>query len=292
MPVMDGFTATRRLRESPRFQALPILAMTANAMAGDHEKCIENGMNDHVAKPIDPDLLFMALTTWIPPGIRVPPDVQTSRSAPVPLNTDWWAEDLPGIDTALACKRIGDDPILLHNILTTFLQDHTNDVATLRRALDANDMPLAKRIAHTLKGVAGSIGATDLQLAATALDTAFSKGETAAHAHLLNALESALDLVSNSLSRLRARVAAEKVAEIASLPMDAQLVASLLEKVSRLLRELDPEAETAANALRQHITAGPAQPLVNDLVEQLANFDFDTADQTLERLKEMLKNLS
>ena len=67
MPVMDGIEATKNIRAEPRFRALPIIAMTANAMAADREKCLEAGMNDHVAKPIDPDELFSALLRWIKP---------------------------------------------------------------------------------------------------------------------------------------------------------------------------------------------------------------------------------
>ena len=67
MPVMDGIDRHQAIRSNPRFASLPIIAMTANAMASDREMCLDAGMNDHVAKPIDPDKLFGALLRWIPP---------------------------------------------------------------------------------------------------------------------------------------------------------------------------------------------------------------------------------
>jgi CheY-like chemotaxis protein len=286
MPVMDGFEATRAIRGIPAFKDLPIIAMTANAMAGDREKCLAAGMNDHVAKPIDPDLLFKALTTWITLGNSASRAKDISARPPATAAKGTLPDNLPGIDMALALKRLGGDAALLQKILPTFLHDHRDDALTIRRALQADDMELAKRITHTLKGVAGSIGATALQSAAAALDTALAQGATETCAGLLGTLENALALVSNGLARLGERDAKGK-STIG--PIDSEAILPLLDYLSSLLQELDPDAEITASTLRRQLGAGPAQSLADDLVEQLANYDFNVAGLTLAQLREMLK---
>jgi CheY-like chemotaxis protein len=286
MPVMDGFDATRVIREIPAFKDLPIIAMTANAMAGDREKCLAAGMNEHVAKPIDPDLLFKALTAWIAPGTRTPSAAEASDSAPKAAMESTLPHSLPGIDKAMALKRLGGNAALLQQILATFLHDHHDDAQNIRRALESDDMQLAKRIAHTLKGVAGSVGAIEVQPAAAALDAALAKGATAIYGQLLDTLESALAAVASGLVRLDKH---DEGGKPAIGPMNIEAVLPLLDYLASLIRELDPDAEITASTLRRQLGAEPARPLADALVEQLANYDFDTAGQTLVRLREMLK---
>ena len=289
MPVMDGFEATRAIREIPAFKDLPIIAMTANAMAGDREKCISVGMNEHVAKPIDPDLLFKALTAWIAPGMRAPSAAEVSDRAPKATTESTFPHSLPGIDQAMALSRLGGDAVLLQQILATFLHDHHDDAQSIRGALESGDMQLAKRIAHTLKGVAGSIGATEVQSAATALDAAFAQGMRSSYEQLLDTLESALVVVTGGLAGLGQHEGGGQVGEAAISPSNIEAVLPLLDYLASLVRELDPDAEITACTLRRQLGAGPAQALADELVEQLANYDFDNAGRMLERLRETLK---
>jgi CheY-like chemotaxis protein len=292
MPVMDGFEATEAIRRIGHLADLPIIAMTANAMTGDREKCLAAGMNDHVAKPIEPDLLFRALTRWIAPGQRsrvaaqaaVAKDVASGTAIALPAS-------LPGIDLTAALKAMGGNSVLLHKILSAFWHDHQGDARCVRQAVDAKDLPLAQRLVHTLKGVAGSIGAKELQSTATALDAALKAGITPSAQVLLNKLEEALALVIQSLSGLHRPGAPEKPATAFSGPQDISLVAPLLDYLEALLIEMDPDAEISADALREQLGAGPTHALADALVEQLARFDFDSAGDTLTELRKVLEML-
>jgi two-component system sensor histidine kinase/response regulator len=295
MPVMGGFEATEIIRANPQRATLPIIAMTANAMAGDRDKCLVAGMNDHVAKPIDPELLFTALTTWISPGKRTLPDGVEPAHTPVQSTqqTCVLPDDLPGIDIPMGLKRTGGDAVLLHKILMNFLRDHHDDAQAILRALQAQDTALAQRITHTLKGVSGSIGAKSLQPAAIALDAALRSRATATYRRLIDNLDDALALVISSLTWLEQQEIGKANIETTSGTIDRQALQVLLDQLAGLLHDMDPDAEVVALDLRRLLGSGAAQPLTNELtnelVRQLATFDFDSASQTLARLREELK---
>ncbi|MFA7415709.1 MAG: response regulator, partial [Rhizobium sp.] len=159
MPVMDGVTATQEIRKEMRFKDLPVVAMTANAMQDDRDRCMAAGMDDHVAKPIEPEDLWKALLKWIRPrrsmagaeGIRPPlPD------ADLPYGID-------GLDTVAGLRRVlGKKPLYL-SMLRKFVAGQKSATTEILNALDAGDWGTAERLAHTLKGVSGTISATALQ---------------------------------------------------------------------------------------------------------------------------------
>jgi two-component system sensor histidine kinase/response regulator len=165
MPVMDGLTATQEIRKLPQFKTLSILAMTANAMDQDVEKCMAAGMNGHVAKPIDPDTLFNALIKWIKPrhpavSIKKPvlPDAVLASSDEIA-----GLDAIDGLDVKLGLKRVmGKKPLYL-NMLKKYVETGIQSLHDLKSALQEHDRETAERIAHTLKGTNGNIGATVLQ---------------------------------------------------------------------------------------------------------------------------------
>ena len=291
MPIMGGFEATQLIRANPLLKQLPIIAMTANAMTGDREKCLAAGMNDHVAKPIDPELLFLALTTWIAPGIRTPPlgVARAQQMGSAVAKSTVLPDDLPGIDLPVGLKSTGGDAALLHKILMNFLRDHRDDAQAIRQALQAQDTHLAQRIAHTLKGVSGSIGARALRPAAIAMDAALRSRASATYARLLDNLDNALALVVASLSWLEQQEIGRTSAEVSPGPLNVEELQPLIEHLADLLRDMDPEAEVAALALRRRLGGGAAQAAGQELVVQLAKFDFESAGHTLARLRAELE---
>ena len=174
MPVMGGMEATKNIREVKTAERLPIIAMTAHAMSGDREKSIKAGMQEHVTKPINPPELFKALSHWIKPGKRdnftnVPaPDqseVQPVVKAPAQL-----PPSLPGINMAQGLGRINNNNKLYKNLLLKVKRDYANAAEQLSSLIDDNALEEARRLAHSIKGVAGNLGAEKLQAAAQRIE--------------------------------------------------------------------------------------------------------------------------
>ncbi len=163
MPVMDGYTATRAIRMSPDFGHLPIVAMTANAMAGDKERVREAGMNDHVAKPLNVHDMFETLAQWIAPSAGPFDD---EFEAAIPGEAEPAAPPLPeftSIDTAAGLSIVRGNRALYRKLLHKFRIANESFGAQMERARSADDIDAAMRCAHTLRGTAGSIGALGVQ---------------------------------------------------------------------------------------------------------------------------------
>ncbi|MBT5830990.1 MAG: response regulator [Candidatus Latescibacteria bacterium] len=204
MPVMDGETATREIRKDDRFNDLPILAMTANAMEGDREKCIEAGMNDHIAKPIDPDDLFGKLLKWIPARteeqlaevVTEPETTPSVQTASTEVETDTSSDvlaSIEGLDTKAGLRNVANNREFYERLLRQFITgSESKTVETVREQIET-DRAGAERTAHSLKGVAGTIGATELQGYAQALESAI---------HDESDIEVHLTVVDEALTRL------------------------------------------------------------------------------------------
>ncbi len=165
MPEMDGYQATAKLRSDSRLAALPIIAMTAHATVEERERCLAAGMNDHVAKPIDPAALFEAIGRFYKPAESAPAPDQPSSPPP--------QEALPsiaGLDSNDGLARVGGNRKLYVKILRQFVEQQGPTGDQVADALAKGDHALAERLAHTLKGVAGNIGAAGVQSAAAALE--------------------------------------------------------------------------------------------------------------------------
>ena len=212
MPEMDGLQATRELRRDGRFGDLPVIAMTAHAMAGDREQSLQAGMNDHVTKPIDPDALFAVLLMWVRPGEREPATDGGGRPLGVgsPRRETAGGESgkIPGIDHATGLKRVAGNEALYRKLLLDFHRDYAASVESTRAALAESRVADAERLVHTLKGVAGNIGATALHEAARELDDALRRGDLDEIGKLLPTTEGELRVVMEGLDPL-AREAAQ-----------------------------------------------------------------------------------
>ena len=164
MPVMDGFTATRALRRQPALQALPVIAMTANAMAGDREAVLAAGMNDHIAKPIVVDAMFDTLARWVKPT-----HAAGAQSAGEPAPTLSVGNV---IDARCGVANMGGNGVLYQRMLGMFRERETDFVQRFHAARAAGDPDAAMRIAHDLKALAGTLGMHALQDAAAVLERA------------------------------------------------------------------------------------------------------------------------
>ncbi len=177
MPVMGGIDATIAIRRIPRLQTLPIVAMTANAMAEDRQSCLDAGMNDFLSKPIDPDGLWRMLIKWIPGRSMMPGAAMHAPPAAAGVPADRGSgsglpENLDGLDVqAGLAHMMGKKPLYLA-MLQRYVTGQRDCADNIRLALAAGDAATAQRAAHTLKGVSGTIGAKEISALAAAVETA------------------------------------------------------------------------------------------------------------------------
>jgi two-component system, sensor histidine kinase and response regulator len=169
MPVMGGIEATQEIRKDPRFKTLPIVAMTANALQGDRERCIQAGMNDHVAKPINPDDLWKALVEWIPP--RYAASSSTAETHAPEIDVDFSLE-IEGLNMNSGKLHVMGKKDLYISLLRKFSVSQKRVLESLNFALANGDVSAAERITHTLKGNAATIGAESIQAFAASIEQA------------------------------------------------------------------------------------------------------------------------
>jgi CheY-like chemotaxis protein len=190
MPEMDGWECIQRIRSQSRWQALPVLAMTAHAMQQEQERCLSLGMQDHITKPIDPNHLYGRLRHWggrevvdvttLPPlaseGSIARPSGSSPGLAMEPSSPPVGLDALEGFDREGALKRMGGNAELYKRLLRSLLNTQSDAVERLDQALKRHDLGEAERIAHTVKGVAANLGATALADAAGCLDDELKQG--------------------------------------------------------------------------------------------------------------------
>ncbi|WP_229212134.1 response regulator [Duganella sp. HH105] len=172
MPDMDGYQATALIRAAPDSARLPIIAMTAHAVAGYRERCLAMDMNDYVTKPIDPDTLYAVLATWVEPEPGLPEDADAQPAGmPAPrYATGAGIVARRGIDMPAAMERLGGHGRLLSQLLALFAKDFDASLQQIQHAIDAGDYPQAAELVHKIRGAAGNISATELYESATMLE--------------------------------------------------------------------------------------------------------------------------
>ena len=275
MPLMDGYSATRAIRALPGWDKVPILALTASAYEEDRKACEAAGMNDFIAKPVTPAKLFEALRLWLPAVAS--PLQETRQAASDPLLPPLVRlQSLPGMDLAAGLASLqGNQPKYLA-LLRHFTLEHSQDMAQLTRLLQAQDQQAARRLVHTLRGVAGTLGLTTLADLALQLEHALARSPDT-RGELMAQISSLLAQLTRQLGDVETEPA--KVASPASHHQQQQW----LRQMEGLLLQSDtaviPLFEQHANSMLASL--GPQGPL---LARQLRGFDFDAALLTLRAL--------
>ncbi len=278
MPIMDGYEATRRIRSDRRFTDLPIIAVTANALVGDREKSLVAGMNDHIIKPFDPEEFYACLLYWIKPWVGG--CAKNQRPQPETFAPVDFPENIPGIDLEAGLQHVlGNDNLYLQ-LLRDFQQDFGAFTEQVSVALQSGELKTAMRLAHTLKGVAGSLGACGLQEKALELESAMKEKPENVQMHLDSTgqtLETLLAALQQALPAATTSVTGAGVAvDISVLRLKIKTLGSLLERG-------DMDAEEAFLEIQPALAAGyPVQTA--QIARLLESLDFKAALKLLQEL--------
>jgi len=202
MPVMDGYETTRQLRQDKRFENLPVIAITANTMVGDREKCLDAGMNDFISKPVKVMEMFTTMAQWITPTnpkVSAPHDGATSSQQATKQNEAVNLPDIPGLDTHGALARLEGDSALYSRLLVLFYNNQKDFISDFRVARESPDKRAATRLAHSLKGIAASVGVDTIAQAAKELELACAQ-------NLEDAIDVQLKCIELDLGRVMAEL--------------------------------------------------------------------------------------
>ncbi len=270
MPVMDGYTATKAIRNQERFQHLPIIAMTANVMATDIAQVKAVGMNDHIGKPFDVHELFTTISRWI--SVQQPPKLPTIQQK---LSLSIW-EDLIGVDWEQGLITTMYNSDLYRRLLILFRDEQQEFLTNFLASQNNPDPTVATRLAHTLKTTAGNIGATYVQQAAAALEIACQQSDNQ------YAIEPALRRVIEELDPVLKSINNVLAAKFATTTQnnDTQRIKEIIEKLRILLQEDNPDALEQLDLLTRLM---PNKDLVM-LKELVNNFNFVDALVELDKL--------
>ncbi|MCP4685760.1 MAG: response regulator, partial [bacterium] len=293
MPVMDGYQATRLIRRDKRFKDLPVVAMTAHALTGDREKSMTAGMNDHVSKPIDPEHLFSTLVRWIKPMAQPFVAGRTAVGGSGQEETESALPDMPGIDVQSALARVSGNWALYRKLLFKFQSNHAGVVGEIKSALDEDDIDLARRLVHSVKGVSANLGACELPLKAHNLEAVIERGNGREIESCLGAFEQALKRVIHSIAELARRAEGARPdndrAPRGAEQMDVSAITSSLARLKRLLEDNDTRAVQCLESAKEQLAGAGVGAEVDRLENCMGRYDFVAA---LELVSVMAKGLN
>jgi len=283
MPVMDGLEATRLIRADENFRDLPIIAMTANAMPGDRERCLQAGMNDHIAKPIDPDRLYSTLVRWIRTS-----QVNTAERLSAVLSPEVDMLEftgLSGVDVADGLKRVAGDTELYRNILCKFHDTQADSLKCIRDALASGDRQLAVELAHSLRGVSGNIGANKLQEKVAILESTL-RSESAVEPELVSAIEILLNEVIESIGNW---CECNQPNGPGGQTIDAEAAMALISRMRTLLEDYNGDAVDLIDELSAALSGSGYTAYLSALRQHLAAYDFNAALDDIDAISSFCK---
>ena len=266
MPGMDGLQTTRQIRLDPRCSHLPIVAMTADVVGAAREECLAAGMNDFVSKPFAIEMLLATIARWTSAAEKDKVPVRDRvESATLPST-------LPGIDVEEGLQYLGGQEKAYRNLLKRFRLDHGQADHQIARLVLEGKRTDAEREAHSIKGLAGQMGAHALCACAARLESALKK-DGANITPQLTGFAQALAVVMHGLASVNTEMPVDPASP-------ATEIMPLAARVSRQLAMNDPDAQTDAEKLRDSLS-GPVRIQADTLVRHLQNYDFEGARTAL-----------
>jgi len=274
MPVMDGYEATRTIREDRRFASLPIIAMTAHALQEELQKILRAGMDAYITKPIDAKAMLRTMSVFLcgqgsSEHIFEKRENTTGNEVVIP--------DIEGLDVSGALYRLDGDKDLYLWLLRSFVENQTGIATLIEELLGADDTGQAARHIHTIKGIAGSIGAVALEELSRSLENAIAKGEPIAAS--LGCFTSELERL---MTLLKSHLPVDPEAGDDALPgsVDVLLLTPILNRLQDHIRGRNGKAERYLESYQRELSGLPDKE-VGQLKKHLGNFDFAAAHESL-----------
>ncbi|AIB13314.1 hypothetical protein ABAZ39_15275 (plasmid) [Azospirillum argentinense] len=282
MPDMDGFAVARAIRRQCGPDRLPIIAMTAHALEEERRRCLDAGMDDHIAKPVEPHRLVAVLNRWLKPFGRreaLPVAKAAEMDAVLP-------DGLEGFDLAPALARMNGRARTLRRAILDFLDRYGDAPVRLEHLRKAGDGPALERFAHGLRGSAGTVGAMAASAAAAALELAAREERWDAIPGLVADLSAGLGPALASAETLRAaEIAVEVVPEIPAVPLvDPDKLDEALSALEEALRSGSLSAAARFDAVRGLLAGRGHDEAVDKVGRAVEELDFAVARAALERL--------
>ena len=247
MPKMDGIAASREIRLLPQRTAVPILAMTANAFDEDRDACLGAGMNDHIAKPVDPKRLYSAMLHWVMTRkekvIAVPEKTATALGDSSAQAAFAAFSRIDGLDVEAGLRVVARNWTAYRRVLRLFAMHHREDGVRMKNALDAGRFEEVRGLAHALKGSAGNIGAGKIRALSTAIELPFKEQLPDAPIVAGQPLGELVGLLPSFIEQLELTLGVDEAASEGFAPVDASAAAELVEELRRLTADDDIEAQ-------------------------------------------------
>ncbi len=289
MPIMDGLEATRLIREQSGHRKTPIIALTAHSIAGDHEKCLEAGMDDYVSKPIDQDFLYRTMATYLDHGQQERTLARGDQDRPSTL-----PQDIQGLRIKSGLKRVGNSEAFYLKLLDDFTREFQDGGQELQKLLSTANHGQAKLLVHNIKGVAANLSAPDLHNHAKALEDMLQK-DAAPPALAMANFNASLAIVLKSIASLPRLGPIQKEAANEEMPpaaIDFPAIYSLVQDLKKMLKANDLDAEAANDNLIHRLGhLNSLAPLLYAIREQLDIFDFSGASALVDQLADKISAL-
>jgi two-component system sensor histidine kinase/response regulator len=281
MPEMDGYEATRRIRAEKAFADLPIIAMTAHALIQERQKAMDAGMTDHISKPIDPQAMFETLRRYYHEVETQVPHATPAGAPSEPVAVP----EIEGIDVKGGIRRVAGNRKLYLDLLRRYVEGQQDSAERIRTALKNGDKDLAERIAHTVKGVSGNIGAADAQTAAGDLEASLHKDE--AEGRIQEVLSQFSLAIGTAITKIRAALGSPSESRRITTDgkkLDPSALREILQKLTLYAEESDSEAFEYLDSVREELSSSFPRKDFDELEEAMKAYDFPAALVTLRRL--------